>query len=72
MRDRLSITSVALLGVMECPIGMVCAPVSQQSMLPVGLRGLTLLKVTLPLPLLHARRVAGLAGPPLHTVGSTL
>lgn len=64
--------TVALLGVTECPIGVVFAPVSQLSMLPVRQRGLVLLEVTLPLPLLHTRRVAGLAGPPLHTLGSIL
>ena len=49
-------SSAALLGVMEHPVGGVCAPVSQLSM---PLMGLLLLKVALPLALLHTRRVAG-------------
>lgn len=65
-------SSVALLGIMECPVGIVYTPVSQLSMPLVGQQSLVLLEVTLPLLLLHTKRVAGLAGPPLHTLGSIL
>lgn len=64
-------TSMALLGVTECPIGMTCTLVSQLSTMLVGQQGLVLPEVALLLPL-YTRRVAGLVGPPLHTLGSTL
>lgn len=63
---------VALLGTMECPVGMVHTPVSQLSMPLVGQQSLVVLEVTLPLLLLHTRKVAGLVGPPSHTLGSIL
>lgn len=65
-------TDYRLCGTMECPVGMVHTPVSQLSMPLVGQQSLVVLEVTLPLLLLHTRRVAGLAGPPSHTLGSIL